>query len=292
MPMQFRNQLQVIFLYRAWFLTLSCLAVCPAYAQTATNYDNVGIETLPNNLRGNSECFSNLSLAFAVSGLIADLNTQEGATVAQGDILTLLDQSTETLEVERRHQIWLDRTELEAAQIKQDVALRQYNAAKTLQSAGGAISLEEVQNRKLSSDLAAVEVERLKRQESIQELEYKSAQDALSKRRLVAPTNSIVSEIIKKPGESAQAYEPVIKLCDIQKIVFVSNLPENIITTLQEGDELPLQFTNIADPVIGKIKLISPLVDAATGLRKIKMDLPDGLPWLRPGLTADLILPQ
>jgi HlyD family secretion protein len=194
------------------------------------------------------------------------------------------------LEVERRHQIWLDRADLQAAQIKADVATQQYNAAAALQKSGGAISSEEVQNRKLSSDLAAVEVERLKRQELIQELDYKTAQDALSNRNLIAPTNGIISEIIKKPGESAQAYEPVIKMCDVQKIVFVANLPENIITTLREGAQLPLRFTNVADPIIGTIKLISPLVDPATGLRKIKIDLPDGLPWMRPGLTADLML--
>lgn len=273
-------------------LFLCGFAAWPIHAQTAPtpNYDNVGIETLPSNLRGNSECFSNLNLAFAVSGIIADLKSQEGATVARGDVLTILDQSAEILEVERRHQIWLDRAELESAQIKADVALQQYTSAKELQSSGGAISLEEVQNRKLSSDLAAVDVQRLTRQELIQELDYKTAQDSLSKRDMIAPTNGIISEIIKKPGESAQAYEPVIRMCDVHKIVFVANLPENIITTLHEGEQLPLRFTNVPDPVIGTIKLISPLVDAATGLRKIKMDLPDGLPWMRPGLTADLLL--
>lgn len=264
-------------------------AVALSQSSPTSDYDTVGIETFAGALRGNSECLADLQLAFAFSGIIADIAVDEGDEIAAGARLAALDQRIETLEVDRRRAIWQDRAALDAAGIKAAVSAQQYEAAEKLSSAGGAISLEDVQNRKLARDLDAVEVLRLTTQEAVEELDFNTAQEALAKRTMLAPSHGIVAEIVKKPGESVQAYEPVIRLCDVSKIIFVANLPDALGAQLATGDAVTLRFA--MGDVTGQVRLVSPVVDAASGLRKIKIDLPDGLAWMRPGLGADLILP-
>jgi RND family efflux transporter MFP subunit len=255
-----------------------------------SDYDTIGIDSSLGGLRGNSECLADLHLAFAVSGLVAGIDVKEGDAVAASDVLASLDQGAETLEVQRRLAIWQNRAELDAGKIKAEVSRQQFDAAKNLQTAGGAISAEEVQNRKMAADLAAAEMQGLAAQETVQELDYKTAQDALAKRTMTAPSAGIVSEIIKKKGESVQAYEPVIRLCDMSKIIFVANLPDSLGVQLSQGDSVPVQFGNQPAPISATVTFVSPVVDAASGLRKFKFDLPSGLAWLRPGMTAELML--
>lgn len=262
-----------------------------AVAQTAGSYDNVGLDQLSSAVRGNSECLADLELAFPFSGIMSDLMAEEGARVTKRQPLAALDQEIEALEVDRRRAIWENQSELDAARIKADVSDQQFAAAERLAKAGGAISLEEVQNRRLARDLDRVDVERLSAQEKVEELDFRTAEAALAKRTLTSPSDGILAEVLRKPGESVQAYEPVIRLCDLSRIVFVANLPDAVAVGLAVGDPVTLRFAAAPDPVVGTLTLISPLVDAASGLRRVKIDLPQGLDWLRPGLGADLILP-
>lgn len=263
----------------------------PAVAQTADAYDSVGLDQMSSAVRGNSECLADLELAFPFSGIMSRLMADEGARVAKGQALAALDQEIEALEVDRRRAIWENQSELDAARIKAEVSAQQFAAAEGLAKAGGAISLEDVQNRKLARDVDAVEVERLAAQEKVEELDFRTAETALGKRTLMSPSDGILAEVLRKPGESVQAYEPVIRLCDASRILFVANLPDSVAVGLAVGDAVTLRFAAAPDPVQGTVSLISPLVDAASGLRRVKIDLPQGLDWLRPGLGADLILP-
>lgn len=277
-------------------VTAIALSGAMAMAQDAvtppTDYDTIGIDSSLGGLRGNSECLADLHLAFAVSGLVAGIDVQEGDAVVASDVLAYLDQGTEALEVQRRLAIWQNQAELESGKIKVEVSRQQFEAARKLQSADGAISAEEVQNRKMAADLGAADLQGLLAQEKVQELDYKTAQDALAKRTMTAPASGIVSEIIKKKGESVQAYEPVIRLCDMSEIIFVANLPDDLGAQLSEGADVSLQFGNQPVPIAATVSFISPVVDAASGLRKFKFKLPSGLAWLRPGMTAELVLVQ
>lgn len=279
--------LTTIFLAAAFFLLPNT-----SHSQSASlsTYDSVGLDQVSSSVRGNSECLADLELAFSFSGIVAKLFVDEGQNVLAGTVLVELDQEIEALEVKRREAIWRSEAELSVARIKAEVSAQQYHAAERLAAAGGAISLEDVQNRKLARDVEVVEVDRLEAQERIEELDFLVATAALAKRTMLSPSDGIVAETLKKPGESAQAYEPVVRLCDASGILFIANVPDALAVGLKVGEAVNLKFSASPNPIKGSIVFISPLVDAASGLRKVKIDLPEGLDWLRPGLSADLIL--
>lgn len=264
-----------------------------AVAQTAaaSDYDSIGLDTLSATFRGNTECKADLALAFPFPGILAEAKIEEGSVVKSGQLLAALDSEIEAIEVERRRAIWENQSELDVARIKAEVTAQQYAAAERLAASGGAISLEDVQNRKLARDADAIEVQRLTTQEAVEELDFRTASAALAKRSLMAPSDGIVADLLKKPGESVQSYEPVVRLCDLSQIRLVANLPDAAASLLMVGDTVPLRFAAAPEPLSGTVAFISPLVDAASGLRRVKIDLPQGTQWLRPGLSADLILP-
>ncbi|WP_425073768.1 efflux RND transporter periplasmic adaptor subunit [Sagittula sp. S175] len=269
-----------------WGLLLMLL---PGLASAQQNYDTIGIDSGPAaGLRGHSECVADLELAFPVSGIIGAMPVEEGAMVAAGLVLAQLDQRIEEIELARRQVLLDDLSELNAALAQQEVSAAQYDAAQRLFDRGGAISKEDLQNRKLARDLTVVEVQRLRTQEALQALDRDTAAQALERRTMHAPSPGIISRVIRKPGESVQAYEPVLTLCDVSEILFTASLPAYGIE-LSEGAPVTLAFVG-RDAIAGRVRFVSPVVDAASGLREVRIEMPERPAWMRPGLAADLIL--
>lgn len=269
---------------------LILFALLPTAAMAQQNYDDVGIDNgLGLVLRGHSECVADLELAFPVSGIVSVMSVDEGVSVTAGDVLARLDLRIEEIELERRETLLADQSEIAAALAQQEVSRAQYETAKVLFDRGGAISREDLQNRRLARDLAEVEVNRLRIQKELQRLDRDTAAEALARRTMISPSQGIVSEVLRKPGESVQAYEPLLRLCDLSEIRFTSSLPASGVETV-EGASVSLLFAGRPEPVEGRVRFISPIVDAASGLREIKIDLTERPEWMRPGLTADLIL--
>jgi RND family efflux transporter MFP subunit len=271
-------------------LAIVMMMALPGIGHAQQNYDTIGISSGPDAaLRGHSECVADLELAFPVSGIIATMPVDEGATVAANDVLALLDLRIEEIELQRREMLWRDQSELDAALAQQAVSAAQWKSAQSLFDRGGAISKEDLQNRRLARDLTEVEVRRLRTQEELQKLDRDTAAAALERRTMRAPSQGIISKILRNPGESVQAYEPVLILCDVSEIIFTASLP-GFGTEIATGAPVTLVFTGRTEPVAGTVRFVSPVVDAASGLREIKIDLAAQPDWMRPGLAADLLI--
>lgn len=261
----------------------------PGAVLAQQNYDTVGIDSgSAFVLRGHSECVADLELAFPVSGIIAAMPVNEGTSVDAGSVLAQLGMRIEEIELARRQVLLDDLSELNASLAQQEVSTAQYETAQNLYDRGGAISKEELQNRRLARDLIRVEVKRLRTQEALQALDRDAAAEALDRRTMHAPSPGIISRILRKPGESVQAYEPVLSLCDVSEILVAASIPDYGID-LPEGADVTLVFLG-HDPIAGRVRFLSPVVDAASGLRDVRIEMSEYPDWLRPGLAADLIL--
>lgn len=266
---------------------LSCWLALPAVAQT-TDYSTVGLESLSSEIRGIVECRDDLALSFAVSGLIEETLVTEGQQVEAGQTLMQLDRDIEAIEVQRRHALWQSQADLEAAQARLDVGIAQLASGQKVFDSARGISREELQNRQLAHDLAMSEVTRLTTQKHIEKLDFETAQQALKRRTVIAPTQGIVSEIIRRTGESAQANDPVLQLCDTSKLYFVANLPSQRAEQLSNGLDVVLFNSGRQETFAGQISFVSPVIDPASGLRRIKALVIDTPIWLSPGTSAVL----
>lgn len=260
-------------------------------AQTQTvldPYANVGLNAGTGEIRGIVECRHDLELSFASSGVIIETLVSEGQTVQRGDVLMRLDQQIERIEVDRRRTVWQSQAELDAANARANLSTRQLEAGRKVYKSARGISREELQNRELAADLAKSELARLQTQKTIEEFDFLTAQESLERRTLKASAVGIISKIVRRAGESAQANEPVLELCDISALFFVANLPVKQAETIIQGQSVTLHNTGRAIDFSGEVSFVSPVVDSASGLRRIKVQVIDPPQWLSPGTSAVL----
>lgn len=241
-------------------------------------------------VRGITKCANDLAMSFPVTGRVAVVRVQEGSQVKKGETLMHLDQAAEALDVERRRMQWTSKAEIIAAQARRDTAKLQVEAARQIYADNRGISQEELQNRELAHNLAAAEYDRLVNAKEMERLDYLTAKENLERRSLRAPSLSIVTKLVKQLGEGVQANEPVIKLCDMSKILFVANIPSAALNDLSAKDTVELQVGHDNLPVSGKVTFVSPVVDAASGLREVKVELINPPKSVSPGMAARLNL--
>ncbi len=243
-------------------------------------------------VRGVTQCLRDLSLGFPVSGRIAALPVQEGSVVKAGDVLANFELVAEELEVERRRLVWQSEAELRAAIARAATAATQASAARAIFSQNRGISREELENKELASALAAAEVQRLRNAKLVEQVDYRTAQEMVARRILRAPSPGVVTRIIRHAGESVQINETAIRLCDLSKILFVVNVPIAALGGLEAGAPARVMVQAGAEPVAveGRVIFVSPVVDAASGLAEVKVELePNLAAGIRPGLQARLV---
>lgn len=241
-------------------------------------------------IRGTTRCAADLQLSFAVTGRLAKTHVVEGSVVEQGELLMELDRAAEELDLQRRKVQWEGKADLLAAQARKETAEKQLEAARTIFEANRGISLEELQNRELAYVTTLAELERVKTLKETEWLDYLTAKENLERRSMRSPNRGIVVKLIKQTGESAQANEAALRLCDLSRIVFVANIPIERAENLQTGRTVSVRVGQKAVPVRGRITFVSPIVDAASGLREVKIDLINPPASVRPGVMAVLVL--
>ena len=241
-------------------------------------------------VRGITRCAADLGLGLSVAGRIAEVKVREGQVVRPGDVLMRLDQSAEQLDVERRRVQWQGTAEVTLAQARRTTAEAQLGAARRVYKESQGISREELDNRELVMTNAVSEVERLKTSKEMERLDYLTAKENLDRRTLHAPSPGIVTRLVKLHGESVQAHETALRLCDLSSIQFVVNVPSQASERLKQGTTVSLQVGQPPVPTRGRLTFVSPVVDAASGLREVKIDLIQPGPQVRPGVPASLEL--
>ena len=272
------------------FCAVPLLSLAQSTVQGQTDYATVGLRPSDPVLSGFTACRAELELAFAVSGLVYKTLVDEGQIVSSGDILMRLDQEIEKIDLARRKAILLDDAELRAAVARSVIARKQMVSAERIHSTTGGISLEEVQNRTLASKLAEIEISRLEAQAKLDSFDYETAGENLRRRTLTAPSDGIISNIEIMTGESAQVNDPVMVLCDLSQLQFVANIPVTYADKLNSGMKVMVQIVSRDASVVGVVKFISPIIDSASGLQEVKILISDVEEWLRPGMSANLVL--
>ncbi len=201
-------------------------------------------------------------------GIIRAKHFKEGDSVQAGDVILELDKRLEELEAERRRFV-MQQKKLE------------WESTAKLFSSSKSISKEELDKKETDYKVAAQE--------------YDIAREEVRRRLVVAPFDGVITDIYHQVGEacdSRQAQDPLARLVDVKHCLFIGNLEARLAAGLKLGEPAQLELDTGASKslITGKISFISPVVDAASGLVKVKVrfDNPDGK--IRPGLAARMFL--
>ena len=205
-------------------------------------------------------------MAAPVAGTVATIHHAEGEFVESGVVLVELESRAEQLEVERRR-------------VQVETLKAELQRSETLIKSTSSSSREELDKKRGEFQIASVELE--------------LARDALAKRRVVAPFGGIVSLLPIKVGEYCQPPRILVRLVDARQFFAVANIEPAAAGALSVGAPVRLLAGDEpnAQRFDGKIVFISPVVDPASGLLRIKAVFANPDSRLRPGVAGRLQLP-
>ena len=236
---------------------LGAAALCVLFVASSTHAQ----QTTAN---GITEPFLDSTLSTPVSGIIGLRRFKEGDAIKQGDILVELDKRLEELDVVRRKAVY-------------EQAKTEYEVTKAL-------------FEKPNSSTPKVDVEKRQLEYDVAKVEYELAQEQLRRRHLTAPFDGSIVELFLQVGEACQIQQPVVRIVDTRQCYFICNLEAKTGLNLKLGQTVTLDLDTSGQParVTGRISFISPVVDPASGLLKVKVlfDNPNGT--IRPGVAGKM----
>jgi RND family efflux transporter MFP subunit len=211
-------------------------------------------------ISGITEPFMDVSLGASVAGIIRTEFFKEGDTVKKGDVILELDKRLEELEVERRKAV-MDQNKMER------------DATRTLVETTKSVSKEAAAKAEAEYNVALAE--------------YSIATEQLANRRIVAPFSGAITEIMLRPGAACAPYQSLVRVVDTSRCYFVGQIEGKAAAGLKLDQPVKLEVDG-GVAVSGKICFVSPVVDPASGLAKVKAIFDNADGKVRPGLSAKL----
>ena len=218
----------------------------------------------PPSCAGITEPFFDVTLSFPVPGILSRQGVEEGDAVNTNKVMLELDSWLEELEVERRKLVLLNRQE-------------DFESTRVVFEKSSSVSRDELLKKEADFKIAAAE--------------YETAVEQLKRRRLLSPGAGVVAELRLRLGEACSAYEPVVRVVDTRRCYFISNVDPRISKEFKVGDLVKLEIEDGAGAfkVSGTVVFVSPVVDSASGLQKVKVLFENLEGKVRPGVAGRIV---
>jgi RND family efflux transporter MFP subunit len=214
---------------------------------------------------GITEPVLDVTLSAPVAGIVITRKFAEGDFVKEGDVILELDKKLEELETARR-------------KLVRDQKQNDFEATRKLFATTKGVSQEELDKKEVEFKVAAAE--------------HEMAAEQLRRRQVIAPIAGTVTDLTLEVGEACQPYQPLGRIVDARRCHFITNVEGKSGARLKAGQAMKLEIAGGAGTVVvqGKIIFLSPVVDPASGLQRVKLlfDNTDGK--VQPGVAGKLIL--
>lgn len=219
-------------------------------------------------LPGITEPVNDATMSSPVIGIIGARLVEEGAFVKKGQIIVELDKRIEELELTRRKLVL-------------DLAKTELDRVKSLSAKSGiSISQQEVDKKEAEFKVASVE--------------HDLAAENVRRRLLMAPFDGSVVELFLEVGEGCEVRQPVLRIVDTRQCYFVSNVEAKLGHDLKQGQRVDLRVESGAtsELVSGTINYVSPVVDPASGLMKVRVVFENLNGKIRPGVAGRMLVKE
>lgn len=246
-------------------------------------------------------------------GVLSTIHVAEGDLVQQGMLLAQVDDAEATL-LKGRATVEL---EIEKDKLTNDVAIRTAQRAlnfnreefkrleTALQRIPGSISTSELETTRFRADQAQLELEgaeRARRQNQLsaklkgKELEL--SQHNVDVRKIIAPINGVVVEVLRQSGEWVEPGNKVVRIVRIDRLRAEGLIKSHEITSDLQGARamVTVDLPGKGETSFpGKVVFVSPEINPVNGQVRVwvEADNKDGLlkPGQRPRLTIMLPAP-
>jgi RND family efflux transporter MFP subunit len=231
-------------------------------------------------VEGSIEAVKSSLLAPQVSGSITVLNVKAGDQVKSGQILARIDTRIANQQaVANQAQVAAARAQLSAARQEYDRKKRlhekQYISQAALERAESDYKTAEAQTK---AELAQTGMA--------------NVQSGLH--TVTAPYAGIVAEVMTEQGDMAMPGKPLLALYDPKEMRAVVNVPQSQIASIKAGGNIMVIIPAAAEAersvTVSKVTVL-PTADAVTNSVKVRLQLPQNLSSVSPGMFARAQLP-
>jgi len=214
---------------------------------------------------GITEPLLDVTVSVPVAGTVTARCFAEGDFVKKGQVILELDKRIEELAMTRR--------QLVVETLKTDL-----EGTRHLFSTTKSVSKDDLDKKELEYRVA--------------EVDYQTAVEQLRRRQIVAPIDGFIAEILPEVGEDCRAQDPVVRIVDTRQCYFVANVDAKAGHGLGKDQKMALSIEAGASPtaVEGVVTFVSPIVDPASGLMKVKILFLNREGNIRPGVAGELQL--
>jgi multidrug efflux pump subunit AcrA (membrane-fusion protein) len=117
---------------------------------------------------------------------------------------------------------------------------------------------------------------------------YLGAQAQLGYSEIRSPINGVITDRPLYPGEMAAAGTPLLTVMDISSIIAKAHIPQDEAAALKVGDKGRLTVPGIADPINGKVTVVSPALDPNSTTVEVWFEAKNPKHELKPGTSVHL----
>jgi RND family efflux transporter MFP subunit len=220
---------------------------------------------------GPVSAYEEMQLGVEISGQrVTALPVDVGQWVKQGQVLLQLDHRTLDSELAQAD------ASLKQAQAAQDLARMNYERSAKLaaQQLISESSLDELRANRINAEA--------------QTATARAARDAAKLRRdfadLRAPADGLISKRLVQPGQVVSAGTELLRLIRDGRLEWRAELPEDQLTGVAGGNTVELPYAGAV--VTGRIRAVTPGVDAQTRTGTLYADLPEP-GTLKPGVYVE-----
>lgn len=216
---------------------------------------------------GITEPAQDVTMAFPVVGIVGLRPVGEGAAVTNGQVVIELDKQLEQLDVERKR-------------LARNLASSEFDRLSVLAKRNAiSVSSEELDKKKAEFDIARVDLD--------------LASAVLRRRQLLAPFDGQVAVFHKDVGEKCEEQQPVVRIVDTRRCLMVANVEPRLAAAMRVGVTVAVEV-DAGDAKVQRnatVTYVSPVVDAASGLLRIKAEFDNADGKVRPGVPGSIRLP-
>lgn len=229
---------------------------------------------------------SEIEVSTALRDVVTEVAVKEGAVVAKGDLLAVLDTAQLEAELAIARAKAAAGGALARAQAVLQAKQAQYDLLAKLRKQGAARA-EELTNAESELAVAQAELLAAQDQQRIAELEVGRLQAALEQRHVRAPADGVVTEIFRDAGELVGGQETRLMtlavLDPLQVEVYVATA---LGRGLKAGTTATIALPLSGLSVIGRVVDVAVKADAASGTMRVRLQFDNHDLALRSGERA------
>lgn len=222
-----------------------------------------------------------------VAGILIEVTVERGDRVLEGQVLARLETEVEEAAVAVARARAQAEAELHAAETR--FALETRRLERTQELFGkGVVSDLELDEAQSSMAMAEAEWLAAKEGKQLMELELARAEAALRRRTIRSPMSGIVGKRFHAPGEYADPPE-LFEISQLDPLFVEVFVPSTHIGRVQIGQQA---IVRPEEPVGGRhearIVVVDSMVDAASGMLGIRLEMPNPQNSILAGLRCDV----